>query len=89
LTDIEGVLDASKRVQPTLTAEDCERLIRESVATGGMQAKLNAAAAALEHGVEQVEIAPGAALNVLVRLFAGETMGTRIVRARERVVCHD
>ncbi|HLN04491.1 MAG TPA: acetylglutamate kinase [Bryobacteraceae bacterium] len=89
LTDIEGVLDASKRVQPTLTAEDCERLIRESVATGGMQAKLNAAVAAIEHGVDQVEIAPGAAPNVLGRLFADETMGTRIVRARERVVCHD
>jgi acetylglutamate kinase len=89
LTDIEGVLDVSKQVQPALTAEDCERLIRESVATGGMQAKLNAAVAALGQGVEQVEIAPGAAPDVLSRLFAGETMGTRIVRARERVVCHD
>jgi acetylglutamate kinase len=89
LTDIEGVLDASKQVQPTLTAEDCERLIRENVATGGMQAKLNAAVVALEQGVEQVEIAPGAAPDVLGRLFAGETMGTRIVRAREHVVCRD
>ncbi len=89
LTDIEGVLDAAKQVQPALTAEDCERLIRDNVATGGMRAKLNAAVAALEQGVEQVEIAPGAAPRVLERLFAGETMGTRIVRARERAVCHD
>jgi acetylglutamate kinase len=89
LTDIEGVLDASKQVQPALTAEDCEHLIRERVATGGMQAKLNAAVAALDQGVDQIEIAPGAAPNVLARLFAAETMGTRIVRARERAVCHD
>jgi acetylglutamate kinase len=89
LTDIEGVLDASKQVQPVLTAGDCERLIRDGVATGGMQAKLNAAVAALDQGVEQIEIAPGAAPDVLVRLFAAETMGTSIVRVRERVVCHD
>ena len=89
LTDIEGVLDASKQVQPALTAEDCQHLIRQSVATGGMQAKLNAAVAALEQGVELVVIAPGAAPDVLSRLFAGETLGTRIVRARERVVCND
>ena len=89
LTDIEGVLDASKQVQPALTAEDCERVIRDNVATGGMQAKLNAAVAALDQGVAQVEIAPGAASGVLHRLFAGETMGTRIVPSRERAVCHD
>ena len=89
LTDIEGVLDASKKVQPTLTADDCAQLIREGVATGGMQAKLNAAVAALDQGVEQIEIAPGAAPNVLARLFAAETMGTRIVHARERVLSRD
>ena len=89
LTDIEGVLDASKKVQPALTAQDCAQLIRDGVATGGMQAKLNAAVAALDRGVEQIEIAPGAAPNVLARLFAAETMGTRIVRARERAVSRD
>jgi len=76
-------------VQPTLTADDCAQLIREGVATGGMQAKLNAAVAALDQGVEQIEIAPGAAPNVLARLFAAETMGTRIVHAKERVVSRD
>lgn len=86
LTDIEGVLDSAKQVQPRLTAEDCSRLIRDGVATGGMQAKLNAAVAALDHGVGQVEIAPGAAPNILARLFAGESTGTRVVRAHEKAV---
>ena len=89
LTDIAGVLDGAKQVQSALSAIDCARLIQEGIATGGMQAKLNAAVAALEQGVEQIEIAPGAAPHILERLFAGEPMGTRIVRARERVVCHD
>src|SRR5215471_17741431 len=47
LTDVEGVLDESRQVRPRLTAAESERLIRDGVATGGMQAKLNAAQAAL------------------------------------------
>ena len=44
LTDVDGVLDAAKRVRSVLTAAESERLIADGVATGGMQAKLNAAA---------------------------------------------
>jgi acetylglutamate kinase len=89
LTDIAGVLDASGALQTTLTARDCGQLIREGVATGGMQAKLNAATQAIEEGVEQIEIAPGAQPGILDRLLAGEPMGTRIVRSREGAACHD
>ena len=79
LTDVEGVLDASKQVRPLLTARDSEDLIGTGVATGGMQAKLNAALAALRGGVGQVRIAPGAADRVLGRILAGEALGTRMV----------
>jgi acetylglutamate kinase len=79
LTDVEGVLDGARALQPVLTAAESERLIREGVATGGMQAKLDAALAALRGGVAEVRIAPGAAENVLLRLLAGETAGTRMV----------
>ena len=89
LTDIAGVLDAAREVQPALTVQDCGRLIQQGVATGGMQAKLNAAAQAMEQGVEQIEIAPGAQPGVLDRLFAGEPVGTRILRSREGAACHD
>jgi acetylglutamate kinase len=81
LTDVDGVLDASKNVRAVLTAADSERLIADGVATGGMQAKLNAALAALRAGVREVRIAPGAAERVLDRLLAGEAIGTRIVLA--------
>jgi acetylglutamate kinase len=61
-----------------LTSAESRGLIADGVATGGMQAKLNAALAALAGGVEQVRIAPGAAPNILARLLAGEEIGTRM-----------
>ena len=85
LTDVDGVLDADRRPRAVLSAEESRSLIAGGVATGGMQAKLNAAIAALDSGVGQVRIAPGAAPNVLGRLLAGEELGTRILTAREYV----
>ncbi len=82
LTDVEGVLDGSKRVLASLTASESNELIASGVAAGGMQAKLNAALAALDGGVEQVRIAPGAAENSLDRILGGEEIGTRML-ARE------
>ena len=79
LTDVEGVLDGAKQVRPLLTSAASRQLIAEGIATGGMQAKLNAALSALEAGVEQVRIAPGAAESVLGRILAGEELGTRMV----------
>ncbi len=79
LTDVDGVLDGSKRLCAELTAADCERLIADGVATGGMQAKLNAATSALRQGVGQVRIAPGAAADALSRALAGEPLGTRLI----------
>ena len=79
LTDVEGVLDGSRKVRPVLTAAEAGSLIAEGVATGGMEAKLNAAVAALEAGVGQVRIAPGAGEGILGRVLAGEDAGTRLV----------
>jgi len=76
---VEGVLDESGRVVARLTAAQSERLVSEGVATGGMQAKLNAALAALQGGVGSVLIAPGAAANVLHRILSGEPIGTQMV----------
>lgn len=80
LTDVEGVLDAGKGLLPRLTVAESEQLIRDGVAKGGMQAKLNAAADALGNGVGEVLIAPGAQARVLGRLLAGEALGTRLVK---------
>jgi acetylglutamate kinase len=78
LTDVEGVMDGTRQVVPHLTLERSEALIAEGVATGGMQAKLNAAQQALRRGVPQVRIAAGAADGVLERILAGERVGTQL-----------
>ncbi len=84
LTDVEGVLDASKQIRRSLTAPQSRQLIVDGVATGGMLAKLNAALAALSAGVEQVRIAPGSAQHALTRALAGEEIGTRMVLGEEQ-----
>lgn len=81
LTDVDGVRGAGGEILPRLDAVECDALIRDGVATGGMQAKLNAATLALRQGVRQVVIAPGAAPNAVRRILDGEALGTRIVPA--------
>jgi acetylglutamate kinase len=81
LTDVDGVKDGSGQVIPTLSLEQSRLLIADGIATGGMQAKLNAAADALLGGVGEVVIAPGAAPDIVARLLSGEAVGTRFVRS--------
>jgi len=79
LTDVEGVLDGERRIRRVLTAAESRSLIDGGVATGGMQAKLNAALGALAGGVGRVRIAPGNAPDVLARVLGGEEIGTEMV----------
>ena len=79
LTDVDGVKSREGVILPVLTGSDCETLIQTGVATGGMQAKLNAAADSLRNGIAQVVIAPGALSGALPRLLAGEGIGTRLI----------
>ena len=65
---IEGV------TQPTLAAAEIETMIEGGVATGGMAAKLRAAAQALRAGVRAVRIGD-------LDMFAHATAGTRLLAA--------
>jgi acetylglutamate kinase len=69
LTDVEGVRDGAGRVRHTLTSPEAFGLIRDGIATGGMQAKLEAAIEALRQGVHEVAIAPGAEPGILQALL--------------------
>ena len=80
LTDVDGVLGQDKQPLPLLSLRGSQDLVRRGLATGGMQAKLNAAAEALRNGVQQVVIAPGNAEAGIARLLAGEALGTRLVQ---------
>lgn len=78
LTDVEGVKGPDGLIS-TLTPSQCSQLIQDGIATGGMQAKLNAACDGLAKGVGEVVIAPGARPGVVAELLAGVTIGTRLV----------
>lgn len=79
LTDVGGVLDAEKRVLEELTVAECRALMTAGVATGGMQAKLNAALEALRQGVPEVDIAPGAQPGIIGNWLAGQRVGSRLI----------
>jgi len=86
LTDVPGVKDAAGEVVATLDGERVTELIRSGAAQGGMRAKLEAAMQALEAGVAEVAIAPGAEGDVCRRLLDGEALGTRLVGRKPSLV---
>jgi acetylglutamate kinase len=88
LTDVDGVKDGQGRVLPRLSPADAQALIDSGVASGGMRAKLEAASAALQQGVGQVAIAPGAEPGIVGHLLRGESAGTTLIRDSLEVSVH-
>lgn len=78
LTDVAGVRGAAGAVLSRLDEKDIEELIQSGTAHGGMQAKLNAARAALQSGLAEVVIASGHEPDICARLLAGEPLGSRL-----------
>ncbi len=78
LTDVEGVRDGNGTTRPVLTVSEAMALVEQGVATGGMQAKLEAAAGALRQGIPEVTIAPGACAGIVARVIANEAIGSRL-----------
>ena len=79
LTDVNGVKDGAGNVRTSLTRAEARQLIADGVATGGMQAKLESSIAALDGGVPEVRIAPGAKVGIVAELLAGAATGTALV----------
>ena len=79
LTDVEGVRDASGQTRAQLTATEASELVASGVAHGGMQAKIESALAALEQGIGEVVIAPGAVGGVVEKILGGAVLGTRLI----------
>jgi acetylglutamate kinase len=81
LTDVDGVLDANKKLIPELTMRDAKALIADGTINGGMIPKVETCLEALENGVEGVVILNGKTPHVvLVELFTAHGAGTLIVR---------
>ena len=79
LTDVAGVRGDGDSVCPVLSEAACRDLIARGIATGGMQAKLEAAMGALAGGVPEVVIAPGAEPGILESILSNAPVGTRLV----------
>ena len=77
LTDVEGVLDTSRRLIPRLTEKQASKLISSKVAAGGMIPKLEACVRSLESG-GHAQIIDGRKPMALVDAIAGKAIGTRI-----------
>lgn len=79
LTDVDGVRDQNNQIRSTLNLDECRDFIDTGIATGGMRAKLESAAEALEAGISEVVIAPGAAPDIVGKLLRSDAIGTRLV----------
>jgi acetylglutamate kinase len=77
LTDVAAVLDAGKRPIDHLTRAEARALIDREVAAGGMIPKLEAAIRAASGGCS-TRIVDGTGAGTLVRVLAGEVIGTTI-----------
>jgi acetylglutamate kinase len=78
LTDVDGVRDGEGQVRETLTPAEARALVSTGVASGGMQAKLEAAMQALQQQVGEVFIAPGAHPGIVPSILSGIRIGTRL-----------
>ncbi len=78
LTDVDGLLDADKRVVSELDVERARALRAEGVLSGGMIPKIDACFRAAEVGVHAF-IANGTRPGTLRQIAAGEAAGTRIL----------
>jgi acetylglutamate kinase len=78
LTDVAGVRE-NEQYHDILSAEDAQKLIASSVATGGMALKLRAAIAALDAGVAKVRIG---SLEMLFDVNAGTAIHAEALECR-------
>lgn len=77
LTDVDGLLDASKTLMPQVDAARAAALRAEGTLSGGMIPKIDACFRAAEVGVRAL-IANGTTPGTLRRIAAGESVGTLI-----------
>ena len=86
LSNVDGVLDADgKSVRTVEKAEDAAALVRtekSALGKGGMNSKFEAARM-MTRGGEMLVVAHGRSENVLIRLIAGELLGTLFLPRRK------
>ncbi len=77
LTDVEGVLDSSRRLIPRLTRRHARQLMGSNVIAGGMVPKIGACLRALE-SVSSAHIVDGRRAGALIEALGDADIGTRL-----------
>ncbi|MEW6079391.1 MAG: acetylglutamate kinase [Thermodesulfobacteriota bacterium] len=81
LTDVDGVLDKNKKLISSIDAATIRDMIADKSVTGGMIPKIEYALAAIESGVEKVQIINGTRRHaVLLELFTDQGIGTEVTK---------
>ncbi len=79
LTDVEGVLDAEKRLISTLDVKTAGDFLARGTIKGGMIPKVNCCLEALRDGVKKTHIIDGRVKHaILLEIFTDEGIGTQI-----------
>lgn len=82
LTDIEGVLDAGKKLIRSITVQAAQALFENGVLKGGMIPKIQCCLEALAGGAEKAMIIDGRVENcILLELFTNSGIGTEIIHS--------
>jgi acetylglutamate kinase len=79
MTDVDGVMDAEKKLISSIDAATIEKMIADQRITGGMIPKIECALEALRAGVTKVPIINGKRRHaILLELFTDEGIGTEV-----------
>ncbi|MCI0527243.1 MAG: acetylglutamate kinase [Nitrospira sp.] len=80
LTDVAGILNAQRKLIPTLSKKDLSKLIKRGVINEGMLPKVQACLTALEGGVSKTHIIDGRTRHaLLLEIFTDQGIGTEII----------
>jgi acetylglutamate kinase len=82
MTDVDGLLDADRRLISSINAARAKRMIAHQGITGGMIPKIECAIEALRGGVRKVPIVNGKRRHaILLELFTDQGIGTEVTVA--------
>jgi len=79
LTDVDGVLDSTGTLVPSIDSVTTQKMLNEKIISGGMIPKIECSLDALKNGVEKVHIINGTRNHaLLLELFTDKGIGTDV-----------
>ena len=80
MTDVDGLMDASGKLVPTVDRARARQMIEDQSISGGMIPKMECALEALTQGIEKVPIINGKRRHaLLLELFTDKGIGTEVI----------